>query len=152
LKIVIKPWLKKWKWSKSVDEFLDYWFKSEHNLNFELIETIYELRKNKVKCILATNQEYHRLGYIKKEMGFDKIFDKIYSSNLIGFKKPEIQFYNYIIHDLNENPNNIIFYDDSQANIESAKLIGITSFLYNRNQRLKIEELDYGTRPSGGIL
>jgi putative hydrolase of the HAD superfamily len=138
LKIVIKPWLKKWRWSKSVDEFLHYWFKSEHNLNFELIETINELRKNKMKCVLATNQEKYRLQYMKREMGLEKIFDKIYSSNLIGFKKPEIQYYEYIIDDLNENPNNIIFYDDSPANIEGAESIGITSYLYEKNQKLSI--------------
>jgi putative hydrolase of the HAD superfamily len=138
LKIVIKSWLKKWRWSKSVDEFLHYWFKSEHNLNFELIETINELRKNKMKCVLATNQEKYRLQYMKREMGLEKIFDKIYSSNLIGFKKPEIQYYEYIIDDLNENPNNIIFYDDSPANIEGAESIGITSYLYEKNQKLSI--------------
>jgi putative hydrolase of the HAD superfamily len=138
LKIVIKPWLKKWKWSKSVDEFIDYWFKSEHNLNFELIETINELRKNKVICILATNQEKYRLEYMRKEMGFEKIFDNIYSSNIIGFKKPEIQFYKYILNDLNKSPNDLIFYDDSQANIESAELIGITSHLYIKNQKITV--------------
>jgi FMN phosphatase YigB (HAD superfamily) len=92
LKIALKPWLKKWKWTKSVDEFIDYWFTSENNLNLELIRTIIELRKNKVICILATNQEKYRLEYMRKEMGFEKIFDKIYSSSIIGYKKPEIQF------------------------------------------------------------
>jgi putative hydrolase of the HAD superfamily len=139
LKIVIKPWLKKWKWSKSVDEFIDYWFKSEHNLNFELIETINELRKNKVICILATNQEKYRLEYMRKEMGFEKIFDKIYSSSFIGFKKPDIQYFNYILNDLNESPDKIIFYDDSQKNIESAASIGINAYLYDKNKTLKIE-------------
>lgn len=137
LKIVIEPWLEKWNWSKSADEFLLYWFKIEHNLNFELIETIDKLRKNNVKCILATNQEKYRLEYMKKEMGFEKIFDKIYSSSFIGFKKPDIQYYNYILSDLNENPSNIIFYDDSQKNIESAALIGINAYLYDKNQKLQ---------------
>jgi HAD superfamily hydrolase (TIGR01509 family) len=87
---------------------------------------------------LATNQEKYRLEYMRKEMGFEKIFDKIYSSNIIGFKKPEIQFYKYILNDLNKSPNDIIFYDDSQANIESAELIGITSYLYIKNQKISV--------------
>lgn len=139
LKIAINPWLKKWNWSKSVDEFLEYWFKAEHNLNFELIENIRELRKNKRKCILATNQEKYRLKYMKKEMGFETTFDKIYSSNFIGFKKPDIEFYRYILDDLNENPSNIIFYDDRQENIDSAKLLGINSYLYKTDLKLIIE-------------
>ncbi len=139
LKIVITPWLKKWNWSKSVDEFLDYWFKAEHILNFDLIENIRELRNLDRKCVLATNQEKYRLEYMKKEMGFETIFDKIYSSNLIGLKKPAIEYYKYILDNLNENPSNIIFYDDRQENIESAKLLGINSILYSKDLKLKIE-------------
>lgn len=139
LKIVITPWLKKWNWSKSIDEFLDYWFKAEHYINFDLIGHIRELRKNKRKCVLATNQEKYRLEYMKKEMDFETTFDKIYSSNLIGFKKPSIEYYSYILDDLNENPSNIIFYDDRQENIESAKLLGINSYLYNPALKFVLE-------------
>jgi putative hydrolase of the HAD superfamily len=139
LKIVIKPWLNKWNWSKSVDEFLDYWFKAEHQINFDLIESIRKLRKNNRTCILATNQEKYRLEYMKKEMDFEMIFDKIYSSNLIGFKKPAPQYYSYIINDLNVNPSNIVFYDDRQENIESAKSLGIISYLYSPDLKLTIE-------------
>jgi putative hydrolase of the HAD superfamily len=139
LKIAITPWLEKWNWSRSVDDFLDYWFKAEHNLNFDLIKNIRELRKKKMKCVLATNQEKYRLEYMKKEMDLESIFDKIYSSNVIGFKKPSIQYYAYILNDLNENPADIIFYDDSQENIESAKLLGINSNLYNSDLKLILE-------------
>jgi putative hydrolase of the HAD superfamily len=138
LKIVIEQWLEKWNWSNSVDEFLLYWFKAEHHLNSELIDTIHELRENNIKCILATNQEKYRLEYMKKEMGFEKIFDKIYSSSFIGCKKPDVQYYNYILDDLNESPDNIIFYDDSPKNIENATSIGIKAYLYFKNQTLKI--------------
>ena len=139
LKIAITPWLKKWNWSKSVDDFLDYWFKAEHNLNFDLIKNIRELRKKKIKCVLATNQEKYRLEYMEKEMDLETIFDKIYSSNLIGSTKPDIQYYAHILNDLNEDPANIIFYDDNQENIESAKLLGINSNLYNSDLKLILE-------------
>ncbi len=139
LKIAIMPWLKKWNWSKSIDEFLDYWFRAEHKINFDLIENISELRKNNRMCILATNQEKYRLEYMKKEMGFETTFDKIYSSNFIGFKKPDIEYYRFILDDLNEKPNNIVFYDDRQENVESAKSLGINSYLYNPSLKLILE-------------
>ena len=74
---------------------------------------------------------------MKKEMDFETIFDKIYSSNIIGFKKPDTEYYRYILDDLNENPSNIIFYDDRQENIESAKLLGINSYLYHTDLVIK---------------
>ena len=106
-------------------------------INFELIENIKELRKSKIKCVLATNQEKYRLEYMKKEMEFETIFDKIYSSNFIGFKKPDIEYYKYILDDLDENPNNITFYDDRRENVESAKLLGINAILYRQDQKIK---------------
>jgi putative hydrolase of the HAD superfamily len=136
LRIVIKPWLDKWNWSKSVDEFLNYWFNAEHNINFDLIESIKKLREKKIKCVLATNQEQYRLEYMKKEMDFETTFDKIYSSNLIGFTKPATQYYEYILNDLNVTPSNVIFYDDRQENVESAKSLGINSISYCRDLKL----------------
>jgi putative hydrolase of the HAD superfamily len=136
LKIAVAPWLEKWSWPGSVDDFLAYWFKSEHNLNLELIESIRELRQNNIRCVLATNQEKYRVEYMKKEMGFDTIFDKVYSSDRIGFKKPDVRFYSYILDNLNIDPTDIIFYDDSLGNIESARSLGIDSHLYHPGLKL----------------
>ena len=138
LKIAIEPWLEKWRWQKSVDEFLEYWFRSEHNVDLALVETIGELRASRMKCVLATNQEKYRLEYMKREMGFKSIFDKIYSSNFIGFKKPATEYYDYVLNDLKADPNDVIFYDDSQENIDSAKVLGINANLYRKGQKLEM--------------
>ena len=88
---------------------------------------------------MATNQEKYRLEYMKKEMDFETTFDKIYSSNLIGFKKPSVEYYKYILDDKNENPGNIIFYDDRQENVESSKSLGISAYLYNTDLKFITE-------------
>jgi putative hydrolase of the HAD superfamily len=38
LKEELGPYLKKWGWQKSVEEFLDYWFTAEHKIDQSLIE------------------------------------------------------------------------------------------------------------------
>ncbi len=33
LLVAVKPFLKEWKWDKTAEEFLQFWFKAEHCLN-----------------------------------------------------------------------------------------------------------------------
>jgi putative hydrolase of the HAD superfamily len=141
LKKVLKKWLPKWKWQGTVDEFLQYWSKAEHKTDERIIESIETLRKNGVKCFLATNQEKYRISYLKQEMQFEKIFDGIFSADTIGYKKPDKEFYEYILNDLknqhNIQANEIIFFDDDQKNVDGAKAVGINAHLYTGFDKYK---------------
>ena len=130
---VVKPWLSKWKWQGSVEEFLDFWFKSEHNVDERIIEVIKKLRKKGIKCYLATNQEKYRVKYMKENMGFDVFFDDVFSSAHIGHKKPERDFYECILKKFKKEhilPNEVLFFDDSQDHIAEAKKVGIDAHHY----------------------
>jgi putative hydrolase of the HAD superfamily len=129
----IKPWLSKWKWTGSVDEFLQFWFNAEHNTDNRLVLMIKKFRKNGIKCFLATNQEKYRTQYMKTNMGFEKLFDHVFSSAEIGFKKPSREFYASIVNELKKqgiSPDELMFFDDSTTNVEEARKIGIDAQLY----------------------
>lgn len=134
LKKVVLPYLKNWKWTGTVDEFLQFWFKTEHHIDKKMIELIKILQNKNIKCYLATNQEKYRTKYIKNEMGFKDTFDYIFSSAEIGFKKPEREFYEFIFNWLNKiesiNKNEIFYIDDSQESIDVAKIFGINAYFY----------------------
>ena len=66
LKEIIKPYLKRWGWKKSVDELLEYWFENENHIDERVIEVIKKLRAIGIKCYLATNQEKYRTQYLRK--------------------------------------------------------------------------------------
>lgn len=138
LKEVIKPYLKEWGWDKSVDEFLNYWFKSEHNIDEKLVEFIQELRVKGIKCYLATNQEKYRVQYMLDEMGFAQSFDRIFASAHLGHKKPSVEFYSKIMAELGEiDKNEVLFWDDTVENIEAAKSFGINAELYTSFEDFK---------------
>jgi HAD superfamily hydrolase (TIGR01509 family) len=129
----IKPWLEKWNWNKSPEEFLSYWFKAEDKLDKNIINSIENLRKNNIKCYLATNQDKYRLEYIKNEMNLNNTFDDIFCSCNIGFKKPDQNYYKFILASLkskNISSSEILFFDDCQKNIIEAEKLNIKSFLY----------------------
>ena len=131
---LIKPWLSKWKWKGTVEEFLKFWFEAENNLDDGMIDMIKKLREKGIKCYLATNQEKHRTKYLKDNMGFEELFDKVFSSADIGYRKPEKEFYELVLNEIkkeyNISPHEIMFFDDSKENIDSAKKLNINANLY----------------------
>ena len=131
LKEELAPHLQQWGWHKSVDDFLRYWFVSEHNINELLVEYVQQLRQAGILCYLATNQEQYRTAYILKEMGFADKFDGAFSSGQIGYMKPQVEFFEHIIYKVNPiQPREIFFWDDLSDNVKAAQRTGIQAEVY----------------------
>lgn len=131
LKVVLKPYLAKWNWDKPIEELLEYWFSSEHNIDKQVTNFVQKLRNQGIACYLGTNQEKYRIEYMKKKMGFSEIFDGIFSSADIGYKKPHPEFFEYIFEKLSPiKKKEVWFWDDTQENVEGAKEFGFTADLY----------------------
>lgn len=130
LKESIAPYLPSFGWTGTADEFLDYWFRAEHRLNEELVQYIGKLREAGIPVVLATNQEKYRSQYMLEHMGFDAVFDKIYSSAHLGLKKPTAEFFARVVEDMNVNKAEILFWDDDQRNIAGATEYGLQAEFY----------------------
>ncbi len=130
LKESIAPYLTSFGWDRSVDEFLEYWFAEEYTLNKELIAYVGRLRASGIRVALATNQEKYRTQYMLEHMGFDGLFDKVYSSAHIGLKKPDATFFAHMIEDMNLEKDEVLFWDDDQRNIDGALEYGIHAEFY----------------------
>ena len=138
---IIQPWLQKWKWKGSAEEFLEFWFKAEHNVDEKIIELIITLRKAGIRCYLATNQEKYRIKYIKEQMGFEELFDEVFASAEIGHKKPDIKFYEFILNKIKKEynilPNEIMFFDDTPQHVEEARKLKIDAYIYKNFKEFK---------------
>jgi|SRR3989344_4593134 len=142
LKEVISSYLIEWGWTEGADTLLDYWFKTEHNIDQKLVQYIQELRNKGILCFLATDNEKYRFDYMLNKMGFSENFDKTYASSHLGCKKTNQSFFLKIFEELkNIKKNEILFIDDSRENIESAKNFGIHAELYTTLKRFK-EKID----------
>lgn len=131
LKEELPPYLKKWGWKGTVDDFIHYWHNCEHIINQDLVDYIQNLRKKGIKCYLATNQNKYRFDYMLKEMGFSEFFDKCYASANLGHRKPEIEFFQELLRDLgNIDRSQVLFWDDTPRNIAAAKEFGIHAEFY----------------------
>lgn len=142
LKEVLPSHLSKWGWKGSVDDFLEYWFKAEHKIDERIIEKIKELQQKGIKFYLATNQEKYRAAYLKNEMGFGDVFDTIYASALVGFKKPQREFFEYIQKDLEKQritKDEVVFWDDQEKNVRAAEEFGWNAKLYKEYDEFEKE-------------
>lgn len=137
LKERIEPYLVKWGWKKDVNKFLKYWFEIESTLNEEVLNKIKKIRTQGVKCYIATRQEKYRMKFLWEDLKLKKCFDGVFCSCDIGYDKSRPEFFQYVLNKLNIKPEEVIFFDDKDINIENAKKLGIQAYLYNNIETLK---------------
>ena len=127
----LPEYLEKWKWNGDLDSFLQYWFESEFKLDEKLHTSVQHLRENGVLCCLASNNEKHRAAHLEKRLREMDALDKYYFSWSLKSKKNNPDFFEKIIEELKVAPEEIIFIDDEQQNIDTAKSLGIDARLYH---------------------
>ena len=143
LKDVLSMVIKDWNFPGTVDDLMTYWFKDDV-IEAPVMACIEKLRANGVHCFMATNQEQHRAASLREKFGHGKIFDEIFCSAEIGHIKNEPAFWETVwtkIADLaNNDKSKVIFLDDDEANVLTARAFGFAAVHYKGTDDLaKIE-------------
>ena len=108
-------------------------------INHELLNIITKLRRN-YKIGLLTNYNYLWMNELFSIYKLEKYFDSKVISSLHRVIKPEKKIYQISLGLLKIKPEEAIFFDDRQRNIDGGESVGIKSFLFTTNQKL-IEDL-----------
>jgi len=117
-------------------EYIDFWFKTESRIDYELLNFIQKVSPS-VMQVIASNQEMQRTLYLWNQLCLKDNFDYIFTSSILGIAKPHKEYFFKILHELNLKKENIIFIDNDKNNILAAKNVGIKSILYQ-----SIKDLD----------
>lgn len=144
LKEELPPYLRRWRISLSVEEFLYAWFTKENKTDSQLVTYIQKLRRQSIQCHIATNQECYRATFMEKKMKFETFFDSVFASSSLGVIKPDPIFFYKILEKLPFSANEILFWDDSNDHVESAKKLGIHAYRYSNFHRFLITMKKYG--------
>jgi HAD superfamily hydrolase (TIGR01509 family) len=92
-----------------------------------------------VSCLTNCNElHWSRLA------PFLSCFDTAFSSHLLGEIKPDEQAFQAVMKELRVEPDEVRFFDDSRANVESAGRLGIHAFLVDG-----LDDLRRGLRNEG---
>jgi putative hydrolase of the HAD superfamily len=130
LEVVLPPFLSSWGWPQSTDDFIAAWLEVENAVDERVVEVIRALRRSGLACCLATNQEENRAQYMRWEMGFSEIFDRLFFSHRLGRQKPDHRFYGLIEESLGLTGPEILFWDDAAMNVRAARECSWNAELY----------------------
>ena len=105
-----------------------------------------KLSKSYDLCLVSNTNEAH-IKYIRKQAGpflwnsFVEKFEALFLSYEIGHRKPDASYFNYVLEHMNTLPEEVLFVDDSPANIEAAQALGINTLLFNLQEQDLSKEL-----------
>jgi putative hydrolase of the HAD superfamily len=94
------------------------------SLNTPTLDTLKKL-KSKYRLLLLSNTDIMRFGFIKKKFPELLIFDDYILSYEVGVNKPHPEIYKQTLKKAHAAPEECLFIDDREENIEAAKKFGI---------------------------
>lgn len=113
-------------------------------INNDVLDIVENIKLKGVLVTLLPNTARQWMDFKVKKFKLDQIFDKIYSSAHLGIAKPEPEIFEYALKDLNLAPEEVIFIDNQQNNVNSAKKLGIKAILFVNSQQLNKDLTNFG--------
>lgn len=105
-------------------------------INYELLDFIIQLKK-KYKIGLLTNFTHQWMNKLFLIYKLEKYFDVKVISSLYKTIKPSKENYQIILNLFKIKPEEAIFIDDRQRNVDGGESAGIKSFLFTTNQQFR---------------
>lgn len=111
-------------------------------ISWETINKLYEIREPDIftklpelKFATASNHLSMIRDWLKLKEMYDKFFCHIVSED-IRCMKPSKEFFEVLIEKLRERPEDILFVDDKEDNIEGARRVGLKTLRYDGEKSL----------------
>lgn len=106
-------------------------------------EMLTRLRDHYKVFLLSNINDLHATwidDYMVREHGIGdfhaRYFDGVYYSHLIRLRKPDREIYEYVLADAELVPEETVFFDDMEINVEAAKAVGIQGILHPQGQEI----------------
>mgnify|MGYP001571040932 CR=1 FL=1 len=123
-----------------VDEVIEDYKKTylKHEVvDKKMLGLIKDLKKKyKIFCLTNTSDLHFEAN---TKAGLFSVFDKVYASSNIGFKKPEKEAFEVILKDNNLRAEEYIFIDDVEKNVKAASEIGMKGLVFENYDKLVID-------------
>lgn len=128
-------------------------FPTPRKINSTVMNFVKECKDLGYRLVIASNASKGSFEWRNRRYNLMNIFDGRIISSDIGFRKPSEDFFQYMIKVLGFEPNEILFIDDSDKNIEVAQGLGIQSVKYENEKSLeKIREFLHKNKEGSIII
>ena len=91
--------------------------------SFELLEQL--SASYRLACLSNTNALHW--PRVCDEMGLARYFETTFASHLVGMLKPDLEIFQHVVDQLGCPPARILFLDDNQLNVASARTAGMVA-------------------------
>ena len=120
-----------------VEYIMNSWY-TYMPINNQVVELIKELKEDKYKIYALSNTHIPVYEYVKnQEVG--KYFDGFIISAVEKKMKPNKEIYDRLFEKFNLVPEECFFIDDSKANIEIGKELGMQGYVFDNIEGLNTE-------------
>ena len=121
-----------------VEEFVAYWFEKDAIMDREVLAQADAWRtRTGGRCYAASNQEHHRIAYLRDTVGLGRHFDELIYSAALGVCKPDRVFFTNAQSRMGvQAAQSILFVDDAAANVDAARACGWRAMLYRGPESL----------------
>ena len=125
----------------SIQQVKNAWNAMLLDLPEERIKLLKSLNQNYAIFLLSNTNALHICEF-KRKLGnkeyaeFYNLFDKVYYSHKIGFRKPQAEAFTIILNQNKLAAHEVLFIDDSPQHIEGAKKLGIKTHHLQDNEDL----------------
>ena len=115
-----------------LEQFVDYWFEKDAVIDREVLTQADAWRRRTGgRCFIASNQEHHRIAYLRDTVGLGRHFDELIYSAALGVCKPDRVFFTTAQARMGlQAAQSILFVDDAAANVDAARACGWRAVLY----------------------
>jgi putative hydrolase of the HAD superfamily len=120
-------------------EFVAYWFEKDSVIDRTVLAQADAWRQRTGgRCFAASNQEHHRVAFLREQAGLDAHFDEIVYSAALGVCKPDRVFFTSAQARMGVAvAQSILFVDDAAANVDAARACGWRAMLYRGPETLE---------------
>lgn len=116
----------------------------EHiTIDNDVLDLAKELKSKGFRIAILANESRTGINNKIEKFNLTDTFEKVYCSAMIGFSKPDIKAFQYVIEDLRVAPSEIIFIDNLEKNTIAARSLGMKTVLFKdvRRAREEVEKL-----------
>lgn len=114
-----------------------------HELDLNMLELVQELKSFDYKVGLLSNNT-KEAGSRMRGVGLDKYFDTFLISAEIGFQKPNPKAFEVLLSELNVEPSELVFTDDSVPSLSTSEQVGYTPILFQGYEHFRQELVKLG--------
>jgi putative hydrolase of the HAD superfamily len=103
-----------------------------------------QLRQHGIRTAILSNMGDSVLENIEREFAWIHGFDALVWSFQLGLAKPDPAIYEHALEKLGTRPEETLFLDDKQVNIDAARELGIQALLFTRIDQLRQDLVAHG--------